>query len=314
MSAHVILIAGATASGKSAVALRLAEALDGVVINADSMQLYRELRVLTARPNAAAEARIPHRLYGVWSVTERGSAGRWLALARDEIKAAIAIGKTPIFVGGAGLYFQVLLEGLAPVPEISEQVRTKTRELFNSLGRDAFYQKLARMDPTTASRVRPSDSQRLLRAYEVFEATGRPLADWQLSQETESGIAQPWCGYVLSLPRDRLYARIDARLEQMIEAGALDEVRALADLDLDPALPALRALGIPDLSRHVAGEIALEVALDAAKQATRRYAKRQLTWQRNKMHAWKRIDAQYSECFFEKIFPEISHFLLTPGV
>ncbi len=312
MGPHPILIAGATASGKSAVALRLAAALDGVVINADSMQLYRELRILTARPTTADEALTPHRLYGIWPAAEPGSVGRWLALARTEVEAALEAGRTPIVVGGSGLYFNALTEGLVPVPEIPPALRERVRQRLARLGNVAFHAELAARDPAMARRLGASDPQRLQRAYEVVEATGRSLLDWQAETAAEGGLGMPWRGFVLGLPRVRLYRRIEARLDAMIEAGVLDEVRRLADLKLDPELPAMKALAIPELIRHLDGEIDLETALLAAKQATRRYAKRQLTWQRNKMHAWNQILTQESECFIDEIFSKMMHFLLTP--
>ena len=294
------------------MALRLAAALDGVVINADSMQLYRELRILTARPTTADEALTPHRLYGIWPAAEPGSVGRWLALARTEVEAALEAGRTPIVVGGSGLYFNALTEGLVPVPEIPPALRERVRQRLARLGNVAFHAELAARDPAMARRLGASDPQRLQRAYEVVEATGRSLLDWQAETAAEGGLGMPWRGFVLGLPRVRLYRRIEARLDAMIEAGVLDEVRRLADLKLDPELPAMKALAIPELIRHLDGEIDLETALLAAKQATRRYAKRQLTWQRNKMHAWNQILTQESECFIDEIFSKMMHFLLTP--
>ena len=306
MSAHAILIAGATASGKSAVALRLAEALDGVVINADSMQLYSDLRLLTARPGPADEARVPHRLYGIWPASERGSVGRWLGLAKAEAEAAVDQGRTPIFVGGTGLYFQALCAGLAPVPEIADDHRAAVLALHARIGSQALHQLLGQRDPAMAARLRPSDSQRLIRAYEVVEATGRSLLEWQEDAPVAAGLGLTWQGFVLDLPRDLLYRRLETRLDRMMAAGALEEVRALARQRLDPALPAMKALGIPDLIRHIDGELSYDAALAAVKQATRRYAKRQLTWFRNKMHAWNWQDTQDLECFYRKILSEIS--------
>lgn len=312
MSPPVILIAGATACGKSAVALRLAERLGGIVVNADSMQLYRELRVLTARPPPEDELRVPHRLYGILSVSERGSVGRWLTLAKSEIEAAAAAGKPVVVVGGTGLYFAALTEGLAAIPEIPEAVRAEAQAQMAELGPARFRERLASLDPEMAARLRPSDRQRLLRAYEVQRATGRSLALWQAGKAVEPVLASPWLGVVLELPRPALYARIDRRFEAMLAAGALDEVRDVMRLGLDPALPALRALGIPHLMRHLAGEIDLEDAATAAKTASRRYAKRQLTWQRNKMRAWTHLLAQDSECFYPRIISLMADWGLTP--
>lgn len=314
MKPHAILIAGATASGKSAVALKLAEALDGIVINADSMQLYREFRVLTARPTCEDEARVPHRLYGILSVVERGSVGRWLALARDEVTRAAEAGRVPIVVGGTGLYLTALTEGLARIPPIPESVRAETRRLLERLGSRAFHARLAARDPVMAARLEAGDRQRLQRAYEVLESTGRSLADWQSGAAVEPPLRLPWRGIVLEVPRERLYRQIDRRFDEMLAAGALDEVQMLAARGLDPSLPAMRAVAVPELLRHIAGEIDLESASRLAKQATRRYAKRQLTWFRNKMRAWEWVVEQDSESFSQRIIPEMMDFGLTRRV
>ena len=311
MGPPVILITGATACGKSAVALGLAERLGGVVINADSMQLYRELSVLTARPSPADEARAPHRLYGIFSAAERGSVGRWLPLARTEIEAAVAAGRPAIVVGGTGLYFGALTEGLAGVPAIPEAVRAEARALLRCSGVAGIRAELAAIDPEMARRLHAGDWQRLLRAYEVMQATGRSLAYWQADPALEPPLGLPWQGYVLELPRGSLYRRIDRRFEAMLAAGALEEVRALLTLGLEPSLPALRALGIPHLLRHLAGELDRASAVEQAKQATRRYAKRQLTWQRNKMRSWNWLNAQETESFVDKIIPDMASFELT---
>ena len=311
---HALLIAGPTGCGKSALALRLAQDLDGVIINADSMQLYRDLKLLTARPGPEAEALAPHRLYGALPAAERGSVGRWLALARTEVEAAAEAGKVPIVVGGTGLYLTALTAGLARIPPIPEAVRAEARRRLEQLGNHAFHARLAGRDPVMAARLRASDSQRLVRAYEVLEATGRSLAEWQSGAVAELPLTLPWRGFVLELPRQALYRRIDRRFDDMLAAGALDEVRALAASALDPSLPVMRALAVPELIRHLAGELDLEVAAGLAKQATRRYAKRQMTWFRNKMRAWAWIVAQDSESFYERIIPEMINFRLTRGV
>ena len=310
MDRRLILIAGPTACGKSALALRLARALDGEIINADSMQVYRELRIVTARPSPAEEALAPHRLYGVWPAAEGGSAGRWCRAAVTAIEAASAAGRVAILVGGSGLYFHALTEGLAEIPDVASEISAATRARLAAEGAAALHAELARADPETAARVPPSDSQRLVRALEVLAATGRPLSDWR--RQTAPGLAHPWLGLALELPRASLYARIEARLDAMLAAGAMAEVGAIRDLALAPGLPAMKAVGLRELMRHVAGEVSLEEATRAAEQASRRYAKRQLTWQRNKMRSWNHVLAQDSECFFNKIFPIVSRFLLTP--
>jgi tRNA dimethylallyltransferase len=306
---RVLLIAGPTASGKSALALALAERHGGVVINADSMQVYRELSILTARPTPADEARAPHRLYGIVSAAEAYSVARWLAAARAEIDAAIDAGRPAIVVGGTGLYFQALTQGLSPIPDVSDAVRAEARALAAELGSAGLHARLAEVDPEGAARLRPSDPQRLIRAWEVWAGTGRPLTHWQALPPDPPGLALPWRGLVLAPERSWLYARCDTRLDAMVAQGALDEVRTLADLD--PTLPARRALGVPELLRHVQGEIDLETALSAARTATRRYAKRQLTWLRNKMVSWIWQNTQQNRRFDEENFPFVSEFLLT---
>ena len=290
----MIVLAGATASGKSALALSIAETLEtrgvaAVLINADSMQVYRELRALTARPGASDEARMPHRLYGIMPAAETCSAERWRHLALNEIDAATGAGKLPILVGGTGLYIRALLDGLAPVPEIPEAVRAAARAEFEALGSADFHRALASRDPAGAARIKVGDRQRLLRAWEVLEATGRPLAEWQ--QADQGGLALPTLKILLEADRQALYERCDARFDAMIEAGALEEVRALSEAGLDAELPAMKALGVPALFAHLAGEIDLEEAARRAKQATRNYAKRQLTWFRHQYQPDLRVSA-----------------------
>ena len=288
MRVDAVLIAGPTASGKSAAALAFAQELGGAIINADSMQVYRDLRVLTARPTLEAEARVPHFLYGHVSASERYSVGRY----QDEVAHALCRvrerGLLPIFVGGTGLYFGALTEGLSPIPPVPASVRADVRRRFETLGRDAFFADLVRRDETTAAKLRPSDTQRVLRAADVLEATGRPLSAWQDSRGHavlgESRLAR----FVLSPPRELLLERIDTRLQAMVEQGALDEVRALAGLD--PSLPAARALGVPEFARHLAGEAGLLESMEQIRIATRQYAKRQQTWFRNRMKDWKWLE------------------------
>ncbi|HVO15297.1 MAG TPA: tRNA (adenosine(37)-N6)-dimethylallyltransferase MiaA [Alphaproteobacteria bacterium] len=280
-SGPVLVIAGPTASGKSALALALAEAVGGVIVNADSMQVYRELCVLTARPDAAALARVPHRLYGVLSAAEACSAGRWRALALGEIAAAHGTGALPVLVGGTGLYLKALMTGLAELPEIPATVREAAGARHDALGGAAFHAELAVRDPAMAARLRPSDRQRLIRAWEVIEATGRSLADWQAGT---AGAGDMTILPVLVLPpRAALYTACDARVEAMVAGGALDEVRALLALGLDPALPAMKAIGVRELGAVLAGSATLAEAAGRMQRATRNYAKRQLTWLRHQM-------------------------------
>jgi len=307
----LVLIAGPTASGKSTLALALAEAFEGVIINADSMQVYRELEILTARPDEAARARVPHRLYGVLAAEPPCSAGRWRALALDEIAAARRAGQTPILVGGSGLYFRALTRGLAPVPDIAPAVRDAATRLYQRLGGERFHALVAERDPALAARLGPGDRQRLTRAWEVLEATGASLAEWQAAEPQGPALEGPVATLLLEPPRAALYARCDQRFAAMVAAGAVAEVRALMGLGLDPGLPVMKALGVRELGRYLDGEASLEQATAAGQQATRRYAKRQGTWFRHQMAEARKVTAQDSESLREEIFPFICEFLLT---
>ncbi|MFP6771893.1 MAG: tRNA (adenosine(37)-N6)-dimethylallyltransferase MiaA [Alphaproteobacteria bacterium] len=319
-----ILIAGPTASGKSRLAIELAMALakdrsrgrgkdrGGVIINADSMQVYRELRILSARPSLDEEAAAPHRLYGITSVAAAFSVGHWVTLALAEIAAARQAGQVPIVVGGTGLYFQALTEGMAEIPQIPDETRAEARARLDELGAVGLHDVLRREDPEMAARLKPTDKQRLARAYEVILATGVSLADWQRRPASTPVLEGPWQGFVLNCPRAALYRRCDERLAAMLDHGALDEVAALAALDLDPSLPAMKALGVPELMRLSRGETPRAAALAAAQQATRRYAKRQMTWFRNKMCSWQGLNTQDSERLSNIITPFITKNQLTP--
>ena len=274
----VVIVTGPTASGKSGLALALARALDGVVINADSMQVYRELSILTARPDADALAAVPHRLYGVLSGRTACSAGQWRAMAVADIEDARSHGRLPLVVGGTGLYLRALEKGLARMPAIPAPVRAAARDRMAEIGGAAFHAALAERDPTMASRLHPSDRQRLIRAWEVLEATGRSLAAWQDS--AHDGTPYRFAQVVLLPPREALYRACNGRFEAMVAAGALDEVRALLDLGLSPDLPVMKALGVRELAAHLRGGDSLAAAIAKAQQATRRYAKRQMTWLR----------------------------------
>ncbi len=310
----ILAITGPTACGKSALAIRIAETFDGVVINADSMQVYGDLRILSARPTPEEEARVPHRLFGVLPASRDCSAEQWRTLAVREIEAALALGKLPILVGGTGLYLRVLQRGLAAVPEIPEAVRAAVRQRQRTLDPQALHGELALRDPEMAARLKPADGQRIARALEVVEATGRSLADYQRMQTT---VAADYDALAIAAlpPRAALNARIEARLEKMLEEGALDEVRALLDQGLDPALPAMRAVGVPELASYLYGERTRAQALAAAQAATRRYAKRQRTWLRHQtprdFDKAAMLYAQFSESLDPVIFNEIRWFLLT---
>jgi tRNA dimethylallyltransferase len=292
---RTILIAGPTASGKSGLALALAEQLGGVVINADSMQVYRELRVLTARPAAEDEARAPHWLYGHVPASEAYSAGRFVTDASDAIGRARREGLRPIIVGGTGLYFKALLEGLSPVPPIPDDVRTKWREMEKAHGTYAMWQVLTERDPVMAFRLDPSDGQRIVRSLEVHDATGTSLAEWQRTPGVPVLVEKETVRFVVLPERDELHRRCDARFEAMMAAGALEEVRALALLSLSPELPAMRALGVRPLMQHIAGDVTLDEAIKRAKAETRQYVKRQATWIKGNMTAWNTISTQEME-------------------
>lgn len=280
-----VLIAGPTAGGKSAAALALAARTGGAIVNCDSMQVYRELHVLSARPSVANEARAPHLLYGHVPAAERYSAGRYQGDAARALAEARAEGRLPIVVGGTGLYFDVLEKGLSPVPPVPAAVRAANRAHLEAIGSDAFFAGFCSRDPETASALRPNDTQRVLRAADVLAATGWPLARWQKEKGKPVLEGMEVARFVIAPPREELYARIDRRVDSMLADGALEEARALAGLD--PTLPAARALGVPQLLKHLAGELSLEAAEDDMKRETRRYAKRQLTWFRNRMAEWR---------------------------
>jgi tRNA dimethylallyltransferase len=282
-----ILIAGPTASGKSAAALELAQRLGGTVINADSMQAYRELAVLTARPGPDEEALVPHRLYGMVPAAEAYSVGRWLADAEAAIASSQQVGSVPILVGGTGLYFKALTEGLAPVPDIPPEVRAYWREEGEKHGQEALHAALAERDPLMALRLSPSDPQRIVRALEVIDATGVSLAEWQGGNAQPVLAASAALKLLIAPEREPLYAAIDARFERMLAQGALGEVRGLLELDLDPGLPAMRAHGVRELAAYLRGRTGLEEAVAKAKTESRRYAKRQMTWARRYMADWE---------------------------
>ena len=281
-----VLIAGPTASGKSALALQLARERDGIVINADSMQVYRELRIITARPSAEEEAQAPHRLYGHVPACEAYSVARWIADVRDVLAEARTRGQTPIIVGGTGLYFKALLEGLSPVPEIPGTIRNHWRAEAKVRGAAHLHTILSARDAAMAARLSPNDTQRVTRALEVLDATGRSLAERQATPGHPILLAEDVDCRLVMPPREVLHARCDRRFDQMMTSGALDEVRALAALDLDPSLPALHAIGVPPLLRHLAGEIDMGTAIAAGKLQTRQFVKRQETWIKRHMISW----------------------------
>jgi tRNA dimethylallyltransferase len=295
---QAVLIAGSTASGKSALALHLAERLGGVVVNADSMQVYRDLRIITARPTPEEEARVPHRLYGRVDAAENYSVGRWCRDAAAVLEEIAAQGRLPILVGGTGLYFKALLTGLAAVPPIPADIRTRVRERVVNEGAPALHAELMRVDPKTAQRLMINDRSRISRALEVVEATGRPLSDWHRDGLPPLVDAVHVVKVFVTCERAELVRRIEARFGIMLKAGALEEVRALAARHLDPLLPAMKAHGVPWLIRHLDGAISLDEAAAGGIMDTRRYAKRQVTWFRNQMQdwLWRTPEAAAEEC------------------
>jgi tRNA dimethylallyltransferase len=278
---RALLIAGPTASGKSALALRLARERNGIIINADALQVYAPLRILSARPTPEEEAEAPHRLYGHVAAEQPYSVAAWLTESRREMEQAWGQGLLPIVTGGTGLYFSALERGLAPVPEIPEEVRSRWRGFTGDL-----HAELARRDPAMAARLEPGDRQRLTRALEVVDATGRSLLDWQREGQEGAALAGVEVERIfVDVPRTELYARAEARFDSMIAADAIEEVRAV--VHLDPSLPMMKAIGVPELSAVLRGEAMLDEAVSRAKTATRQFIKRQLTWWRGQLKHWQ---------------------------
>ncbi|MBI2254349.1 MAG: tRNA (adenosine(37)-N6)-dimethylallyltransferase MiaA [Proteobacteria bacterium] len=312
----VMILAGPTASGKSALALDLAEALGGTIINADSMQVYRDLPILTAQPGAADQARAPHRLYGFLDLDDACDAQRWAELAAKEIDAALMAGRVPIVVGGTGLYVRALTTGFSPMPEISGIVRETARQMVIELGPHEMHRRLAGRDPATAQRLKPSDRQRIARAWEVLEETGQPLSWWQ-AQPTVPLTPHRFLPLVITPDRADLYAAVDGRFAAMVERGALDEVARAEALPRRGEAGGRKALGYPELAAVAGGRMALDEAVPAAQQATRRYAKRQLTWFRHQVPSANFISSdqpamKFSQSYTAQTRQKIRDFLLTP--
>ena len=305
----ILVIGGPTASGKSALAADAARRFGGVVVNADSMQLYRDLPILTSWPDDAIQARAPHRLYGVLDGAERCSAGRWRAMAMAEIERAQGAGALPILVGGTGLYLRALLKGLAPVPAIPEDVRAEVRALHEQEGSAGLHARLAARDPEAARRLEPGDSQRVMRAWEVIEATGRSLLAWQA--ERHEGFSGGTAVLVLEPPRDALYEACNTRFDGMMAAGALDEAARLKARSLDPGLPVMKAVGVRALFDHLDGAASLERAIELGRQETRRYAKRQTTWFRTQMPGTARMPDRYRAESKREFLALVERLLLT---
>ncbi|MDR3326209.1 MAG: tRNA (adenosine(37)-N6)-dimethylallyltransferase MiaA [Rhodospirillaceae bacterium] len=306
----VVIVAGPTASGKSTLAIAIAEAFNGVVINADSMQIYDALPILTSRPSIDDENRTPHRLYGILSPLEICSAGRWSKLVVSTCKDEWCEDRLPIIVGGTGLYLSALIKGLSPIPDIPSDIRKSTRDRFRELGNVVFHSELAKFDPQMATKLHPSDSQRLIRAWDVLMATGRSLAQWQ-TELPVIPLSARFLIFVFFPQRDWLYSNCDYRLKTMIKNGVLREVQIFLDLNLNSDLPILRALGVEQFREHLNGKISLNDAITATQQATHQYIKRQITWFNNQLVADYIIDTQSSKSLEDVIFPNIRKFLLS---
>jgi tRNA dimethylallyltransferase len=280
----IILIGGPTASGKSALAMKIARetASGGTIINADAMQVYAGLPLLTAQPSVEDKAEIRHLLYEVTDPAEASSAGKWLALARATIAEVQAQGRMPILVGGTGLYFEALCGGLADIPPIPDEVRCEVSDLYDALGEEKFRAGLAALDGESASRIERNDRQRLIRAYEVATHTGKALGDWYSASAGDENDGTEYERHLLMPDRAHLYAQCDRRFEMMMERGAIEEVRALMARNLSPDLPAMKILGVREIAAYLNGETTLPAAISKTQQMTRNYAKRQMTWFRNR--------------------------------
>lgn len=313
---RIVILAGPTASGKSALALDLAEALGGTIINADSMQVYRDLPILTAQPDAADQARVPHRLYGFLDLDDACDAQRWAELAAGEIAAALAADRVPIVVGGTGLYIRALMTGFSPMPDIPASIREAARQMVSAFGPVEMHRRLSERDPVTAARLKPSDRQRIARAWEVLEATGQPLSWWQ-AQPPVPLTPHRFLPLVITPDRAVLYAAVDGRFAAMVARGALEEVMRAMDLPHEGSGGGRKALGYPELAAVADGRMTLADALPAAQQATRRYAKRQLTWFRHQLASANFISPdqpamKFSQSSTAQTRQKIRDFLLTP--
>ncbi|MFT0892261.1 tRNA (adenosine(37)-N6)-dimethylallyltransferase MiaA [Pseudochelatococcus sp. G4_1912] len=288
---RAILIAGPTASGKSALAISMAQRMNGVVVNADSMQVYADLRTITARPSVEEEAEAPHRLFGHVDAAENYSVGRWLIDVSTVLDDIWANGKLPIITGGTGLYFKALLEGLSDIPPVPDEIRATVRAEAEARETSLLYADFAARDPETASNLRPTDRQRIIRAMEVLVATGKPLASFRHARRPGLLDGVPVRKMFLAPERAEVNQRINSRFITMMERGALEEVRRMAERNLDPALPAMRAHGVPWLIRYLRGEIGLDTAIAGGQTDTRHYAKRQFTWFRHQLADFEWIAA-----------------------
>ena len=307
----VVVVGGPTASGKSALALAIAEEFGGVVINADSMQVYRELAILTARPRGPELDRVPHRLYGLLGAGERCSAGHWRTLAEAEIRTATAEGRLPVLAGGTGLYLRALMSGLHDLPDVPAEVRERLNARVAAEGAPALHAELAARDPETAARLRPGDSQRIVRALEILDHTGRGLAAWQAASQAEGAAGLRFLTILQAPPRDALYATCDGRFARMLEEGAEEEVARFLEIPGAADGPLAKAVGVGPIRSYLAGEIDRARMIELGTRDTRRYAKRQLTWFRHQFVSNLTIETKFSEIKMPEIFSFIRNFLLT---
>lgn len=283
MNKKIQIICGPTASGKSAYAVREAMAAGGVIINADSQQLYKELRVITARPSEADEAQLPHKLYGILSGDEPADVAKWLKYCRMEIDWALNNGRVPYVVGGTGMYIHALMHGIADIPDVPEAVMNQARSDLEQMGNPAFHERLTAVDPEWAAKVEVNDKQRMLRGYSVWLASAKPLTYWQKQHHTKFYEADDFDVTFVNVEREALYERCDARVDEMMQQGAMEEVKQLLRYGYDETLPIMRVIGVPELAAVIHEQLSMDEAISAMKQATRNYAKRQMTWFRNKL-------------------------------
>lgn len=283
MDKPIIVICGPTASGKSHIALSIAQERHSVIINADSMQVYREIPVLSAQPTLDEQQDVPHKLYGVFPASEPCSVVRWIDMAKKAIDETHSLGRIPILVGGTGLYLKSLMYGIAEIPDIPSEVRSNTQDLLKEVGNDMFHAMLAEKDPVMAVKIQPGDSQRMLRAYEVVEHTGTSLNIWQNMPTNALYPEESFLALFINPEREILYESCDSRFLMMIENGAIDEVMELDQQGYDTDLPAMKALGVPQLLEYIHGDTVLHTAISQAQKATRNYAKRQVTWFRHQL-------------------------------
>lgn len=308
----VIVIGGPTASGKSGLALEIAQRIGGEIVNADSMQVYRDLRLVTARPDEQHQRIVPHHLYGVLGLNERSSAGSWSEQALHIINNCHQAGTVPVLVGGTGLYLRALMTGLHRMPAVPSEIRERLNDRLRRGGPGVLHGELAAVDPDMAYRLNPADGQRIVRALEIFEHTGKSLSDWQTGETESAPKGMRFLTIVTAPPREDLYAAINARFDRMIDTGAIEEVEALIAAGPADDFPLMKAVGVPPLRAYIRGEVDRDRMSELGKRDTRRYAKRQGTWFRHQIVPDITIETKYSEKTVDEIFPEISDFLLTP--